>query len=65
VARLAGGRISGADAATAILLAAGVNTPAKAAMAAYLGGRGIGVPVAAGSALAIAVLAAVHLLVRL
>ena len=64
VSRLAGSQIAAVDATTAILLAAGVNTAAKAAMAAYLGGRRIGATVGAVSAAAIVVLAVVHLLIR-
>jgi uncharacterized membrane protein (DUF4010 family) len=65
VARLAGSQITATDAATAILLAAGVNTAVKAGMAAYLGGRGIGAPVAVASVLAIAAIAAAHAFIRL
>jgi uncharacterized membrane protein (DUF4010 family) len=63
VAGLAGGQIAASDGATAILLAAGVNTGVKAAMAAYLGGRAVGTPVAIASALAIAAVAAAWVLV--
>jgi uncharacterized membrane protein (DUF4010 family) len=65
VARLAGGQIGIADATGAILLAVGVNTAAKAAMAAHLGGRSIGAPVGVGSALAIVALTAAHAFIRL
>jgi uncharacterized membrane protein (DUF4010 family) len=60
MARLAGGGVTLHAAATAILLAASVNTAAKAVMAAYLGGRKIGHIVGGASALAILVLGAVH-----
>lgn len=53
MARLASSQIATGDAITAILLAASVNTAAKAAMAAYLGGRKIGRIVASASALAV------------
>jgi uncharacterized membrane protein (DUF4010 family) len=64
VSRLAGSQIAIGDATTAILLAIGVNTAAKAAMAAYLGGRRIGATVGAISAVAVIALAAVHILIR-
>ena len=60
MARLAGGRIAIGDAAAAILLAASVNTAAKAAMAAYLGGRKIGRIVGSASALAVIALIATY-----
>jgi uncharacterized membrane protein (DUF4010 family) len=60
MARLAGGGITLHSAATAILVAASVNTVAKAAMAAYLAGRKVGRIVGGASAVAIAVLGAVH-----
>jgi uncharacterized membrane protein (DUF4010 family) len=64
VSRLAGAQIATADGTTAILLAVAVNTAAKAAMAAYLGGRKLGVTVAVVSGIAIAALAAAHVLAR-
>ena len=60
MARLAGGWVTLHAATTAILLAASVNTAAKAAMAAYLGGRKIGQIVGGASALAILALGAVY-----
>lgn len=60
VARLAGGQIAIRDAVAAILLAASVNTAAKAAMAAYLGGRKVGRIVGSASALAIVALVATY-----
>jgi len=60
MARLAGGGVTLHAATTAILLAASVNTAAKAAMAAYLGGRKIGQIVGGASALAILALGAVY-----
>jgi uncharacterized membrane protein (DUF4010 family) len=62
MARLAGGGITLDSAATAVLLAASVNTAAKAAMAAYLGGRKVGRIVGSASAVAILALGAVHAL---
>lgn len=64
VSRLAGSQIGIVDGTTAILLAIAVNTAAKAAMAAYLGGRRMGVTISAASAVAILALAAVHILLR-
>ena len=64
VSRLAGSQIAIVDATTAILLAVAVNTAAKAAMAAYLGGRRMGATVGAVSAVATLALAAVHILIR-
>jgi uncharacterized membrane protein (DUF4010 family) len=63
MARLTGGPVSMADATAAILLAAVVNTAAKAAMAAYLGGRRIARIVSGISALAILALGAAYALV--
>jgi uncharacterized membrane protein (DUF4010 family) len=60
MARLAGSQIATGDAVAAILVAASVNTTAKAAMAAYLGGRKIGRIVAGASALAVIALAATY-----
>jgi uncharacterized membrane protein (DUF4010 family) len=53
MARLASSQIATGDAVAAILLAASVNTAAKAAMAAYLGGRKVGRIVSGASALAV------------
>lgn len=64
VSRLAGGQIALGDATTAILLSIAVNTAAKAAMAAYLGGKRMGAAVGAISGVAVTALAAVHILVR-
>jgi uncharacterized membrane protein (DUF4010 family) len=60
MARLASSQIATGDAVTAILVAASVNTAAKAAMAAYLGGRKIGRIVAGASALAVIALVATY-----
>jgi uncharacterized membrane protein (DUF4010 family) len=60
MARLAGGGVTLDAATAAILLAASVNTAAKAVMAAYLGGRKIGHIVGSASALAILALGAVY-----
>ena len=62
MSRMAGGQIAIPAAVAAILLAACVNTATKAAMAAYVGGRAIGLTVGVVSALAIAALVAVHVL---
>src|SRR5262245_12844483 len=63
MARLAGTRIAEPDAATAILIAAAVNTVAKAVMAAAIAGRRLGIAVGVASALAIAAIVLAHLLV--
>jgi uncharacterized membrane protein (DUF4010 family) len=60
MARLASGQIAIVDAVAAILLAASVNTAAKAAMAAYLGGHKIGRIVGGASALAVIALVATY-----
>jgi hypothetical protein len=52
------------DAGNAILVAAGVNTASKAAMAAAVGGRSLGVLVGGLSATAIAALGLTALLLR-
>jgi uncharacterized membrane protein (DUF4010 family) len=64
VARLAGSQIAIVDATSAILVAVGMNTAAKAAMAGHLGGKALGATVGAVSAVAIVTLAAVHVLIR-
>jgi uncharacterized membrane protein (DUF4010 family) len=64
VSRLAGSQVAIVDGTTAILLAIAVNTAVKAAMAGYLGGRRMGANVGAASAVAVAALAAVHVLSR-
>ena len=64
VSRLAGNQVAIVDGTTAILLAIAVNTAVKAAMAGYLGGRRMGATVGAASAVAVAALAAVHVLIR-
>jgi uncharacterized membrane protein (DUF4010 family) len=63
MSRLAGSQVAIPDAVVAILLAACVNTAAKAVMATYVGGRAIGLTVSAVSALAILALVAVHVFV--
>jgi uncharacterized membrane protein (DUF4010 family) len=60
MARLASSQVATRDAITAILVAASVNTAAKAGMAAYLGGRKVGRIVAGASALAVIALVATH-----
>jgi uncharacterized membrane protein (DUF4010 family) len=60
MARRATGQIATGAAVAAILVAAAVNTAAKAAMAAYLGGRKIGRIVAGASALAVIALVATY-----
>ena len=60
MARLAGSQIAVRDAVAAILLAASVNTAAKAAMAAYHGGHKIGRIVGSASALAVIALIATY-----
>jgi uncharacterized membrane protein (DUF4010 family) len=57
MARLAGRQVASGDAATAILIAASMNTASKAAMSAFVGGRGIGTIVGGVSVLAIGALA--------
>ena len=64
MARLAGQQVAAGDAATAILIAASVNTASKAAIAAFVGGRRIGTIVGGASVVAIAALAAAILLQR-
>ncbi len=59
MARLAGDEVELRDAGTAILIAAGVNTVAKAAMTAFVGGSRLGSFVGAVSLLAVAALAIV------
>lgn len=54
MARLAGGQVTAEHAATAILIAASVNTASKATMAALIGGRKLGIVVGGVSALAVA-----------
>ena len=63
VSRLAGRQIAIVDATIAILLAVAVDTAAKAAMAAYLGGKRTGATVGAGGAVAVIALAAVNILI--
>jgi len=53
MARLAGGQVATQDAATAILIAASVNTASKAAMAAMIGGRHLATMVGSISLVAI------------
>jgi uncharacterized membrane protein (DUF4010 family) len=60
MARLAGSQIAVRDAVAAILVATSVNTAAKAAMAAYLGGGKIGRIVCGASALAVIALVATY-----
>lgn len=64
MARLAGGQVGVSDAATAILIAASVNTASKAAIAAFVGGTRIGTIVGSASILAIAALAISFVMVR-
>lgn len=64
MARLAGPQVSAADAANAILIAATVNTLAKAGMAGLVGGARLGRVVGFASALAIGALAAVLVAMR-
>jgi uncharacterized membrane protein (DUF4010 family) len=61
VARFAGGQVALVEAAGAILIAAGVNTAAKAAMAASIGGRRLGLVVGGLSAAALAAMVVVFL----
>ncbi|MET1026719.1 MAG: MgtC/SapB family protein [Dongiaceae bacterium] len=64
MARLGGSQIAAEDATAAILLAAAVNTISKAAMAAWVGGRRLGLQVGVVSAIAVAAIGAVHLVYR-
>ncbi|HYD15884.1 MAG TPA: DUF4010 domain-containing protein [Hyphomicrobium sp.] len=64
MARFAGSTVGLVEAATAILVAAGVNTASKAAMAATIGGTRLGWIVSGVSAAAIAALAMTALAVR-
>jgi hypothetical protein len=63
MARLAGTRMPERDAATAILIAVAINTLAKAVMAAAIAGRRLGIAIGVASAVAIAAIGLVHLLV--
>ena len=62
MARMAGTTVPGPSAADAILLAVGVNTLAKAVMAAIVGGRKIGVTVGIPSLVAVVLLGLARLL---
>ena len=64
MARLAGRQVASGDAATAILIAASVNTATKAAIAAFVGGTRIGTIVGSVSVLAIAALAVTFFVLR-
>jgi uncharacterized membrane protein (DUF4010 family) len=64
MARFAGAQLHPSDAVTAILVAAGVNTAAKAAMAAGIGGRRLGAIVGAVSGAALVALAGAAATVR-
>ncbi len=64
MARMGGNQIAAEDATAAILLAAVVNTVSKAVMAAWIGGRRLGLQVGIVSAIAVAVIGAVHLAYR-
>jgi len=64
MARLAGLQVSVGSAASAILIAAGVNTASKAGIAAFVGGAGLGRIVGAVSLLAIGALAVASLVMR-
>ena len=64
MARLAGRQVASGDAATAILIAASVNTASKAAIAAFVGGTRIGTIVGSVSVLAIAALAVTFVVLR-
>ena len=64
MARLAGRQVASGDAATAILIAASVNTASKAAIAAFVGGTRIGTIVGSVSVLAIAALAVTFFVLR-
>ena len=63
MARVAGARVAPAEAATAIIVAIGTNTAAKAVMSAAIAGRRVGIAVGAVSAVAIIAMAAAHMLV--
>jgi uncharacterized membrane protein (DUF4010 family) len=63
MARLAGTRMPERDAATAILIAVAINTLAKAVMAAAIAGRRLGIAIGVASAVAIAAIGLVHLIV--
>jgi uncharacterized membrane protein (DUF4010 family) len=62
IVRLTGATITASDAAQAILLAVGVNTASKAAMAAMVGGRAFGIVVGSVSVLALAAMAVAFVL---
>lgn len=64
MARLAGLQVAAGDAASAILIAASVNTASKAAIAAVVGGARIGTIVGSASVLAIAALAVAYFVLR-
>jgi uncharacterized membrane protein (DUF4010 family) len=64
MARLAGLQVAAGDAASAILIAASVNTASKAAIAAFAGGARIGAIVGSASVLAIAALAVAYFVLR-
>ena len=64
MARLAGRQVASGDAATAILIAASMNTASKAAIAAFVGGRRIGTIVGSVSVPAIGALAATFVVLR-
>jgi len=64
MARLAGQQVAARDAATAILIAASVNTASKATIAAFVGGTRIGTIVGIASVLAIVALAVTFVLMR-
>jgi len=59
IAQLSKGSLGTATAATAILTVTAVNTASKAAIAIFLGGKGVGIPVAIASAGAIAAIGGV------
>lgn len=64
MARLSGVQVAPADAATAILIAASLNTASKATIAAFVGGTKLGSIVAIVSGLAIAALGASFMMLR-
>lgn len=64
MARLSGLQVAAADAAAAILVAASVNTASKATIAAFVGGTRLGSIVGVVSALAIAALGIVFMMLR-
>lgn len=64
MARLAGLQVAAGDAASAILIAASVNTASKAAIAAFVGGARIGTIVGSASVLAIAALVVAYFVLR-